>query len=289
MIARAHPGSAPPLSVAEVRVDRPTDASVFPHHADAIPPGTLDAGAYQLRFAWTRADLHAVQALRYRVFNQELGEGLTGADESGRDEDERDPWFHHLMIQHRESGEVVGTYRLQTAVMAATRFGFYSATLFELGAIPGSILADAVEIGRACVAMEHRSGRVLRLLWKGLARYVQWNSKRYLFGCCSLAGTAPAIASDAWRALHARNALHDRVLVRPRPEVSALVDDGRYRPLVDAATLVTPLPPLFDGYLALGAKVCGAPATDRDFGTTDFLVLLDIHELDQRTYQSLFG
>jgi putative hemolysin len=264
------------------------DAPVFPHHTDAIPPGTTDAGAYQLRFAWNRSDLHAVQALRYRVFNEEMGEGLAASTRTGRDEDERDPWFHHLMICHRDSGQVVGTYRLQTAVMAATRFGFYSATLFELGAIPGPILDGAVEIGRACVAAEHRSGRVLRMLWKGLARYLQWNSKRYLFGCCSLAGVAPAVASDAWRALHARGALHDRVLVKPRPHVRALADDGRNRPVSDAADAVA-LPPLFEGYLTLGAKVCGAPATDHEFGTTDFLVLLDVQALDARTYQSFFG
>lgn len=294
MLARFYAGSVPPFPAVDMRTDRqtdgrPVDAPVFPHHADAIPPGTIDAGSYQLRFAWTRADLHAVQSLRYRVFNEELNEGLASASASGRDEDERDPWFHHLMICHRDSGAIVGTYRLQTAVMAATRFGFYSATLFELGAIPSSVLDGAVEIGRACVDPAHRSGRVLRLLWRGLARYVQWNSKRYLFGCCSLPGTSPAVASEAWRALHARRALHDRVLVKPRPQVSALADDGRFRPLIDAASLNAALPPLFDGYLALGAKVCGAPATDRDFGTTDFLVLLDVHELDQRTYQSLFG
>ncbi len=273
----------------DATVDPRLDAPVFPHHADAIPPGTIEAGAYELRFAWTRSDLHAVQALRFRVFNEELGEGLADSRQTGRDEDARDPWFHHLMIVHRTSGAVVGTYRLQTAVMAATRFGFYSATLFELGAMPGAVLNGAVEIGRACVDPQHRSGRVLRLLWRGLARYLQWNEKRYLFGCCSLPGTAPAVASDAWRALHARRAMHDRILVKPRPQVSALADDGRHRPLINAAALTAPLPPLFDGYLALGAKVCGAPATDREFGTTDFLVLLDVLELDQRTYQSLFG
>jgi len=193
------------------------------------------------------------------------------------------------MICHRDSGEVVGTYRLQTAVMAATRHGFYSASLFELGAIPGAILGGAVEVGRACVAPAHRSGRVLRLLWRGLARYLQWNDKRFLFGCCSLPGTGTDVAREAWRVLHARRALHDRVLVRPRPETRALPDDGRARPLTTAESLTAPLTPLLDGYLALGARVCGAPAVDRDFGTTDFLVLLDIEELDARTHRSLFS
>ena len=219
MLARYHTGSVPPLPLVDPRTDRHVDAPVFPHHADAIPPGTIEAGAYQLRFAWTRADLHAVQALRYRVFNEELNEGLATASATGRDEDERDPWFHHLVICHRESGAVVGTYRLQTAVMAATRFGFYSATLFELGAIPGSVLDGAVEIGRACVDPGHRSGRVLRLLWKGLARFpsaLRWLSRAW--------------CESVWRAR----------------------DRSRFR---------------HDG----------------------FSVLLDVHDLDRRTFQSLFG
>ena len=56
-----------------------------------------------------------------------------------------------------------------------------------------------------------------------------------------------------------------------------------------SASAMAPLSPLFDGYLSLGAKVCGAPAVDREFGTTDFLVLLDIEELEERTFRSLFG
>jgi putative hemolysin len=241
-----------------------------------------------LRFAWSRQDLHAVQALRYRVFCEELGEGLASSNVGSREADERDPWFHHLMICERSSGVVVGTYRLQTAVMAATRHGFYSATLFELGAVPGKVLAGAVEIGRACVDPAHRSGRVLRLLWKGIARYLQWNDKRYLFGCCSLDGVAEQPAVEAWRALHARQALHDSILVRPRPAARALPDDGRVRPQIDATSLTAGLPPLFEGYLSLGARVCGAPALDHAFGTTDFLVLLDVHDMDARSYASLF-
>lgn len=267
----------------------PYVADVFPHHPDCIPPGIISAGSYDLRFAWSRTDLHAAQTLRFEVFNQELGEGLSSSEATGRDEDPRDPYFHHLLIVHRATERVVGTYRLQTAVMAATRHGFYSAMLFELGAIPTSILVDAVEIGRACVHPDHRSGRVLHLLWRGLARYLTWNQKRYMFGCCSIPGVDTTVAQDAWRAVHARSALHDRLLVRPRPAVSALADDGRTRPLIDAAALTRTLPPLFEGYLTLGARVCGAPAFDREFDTTDFLVMLDVQAMPPRAYQTFFA
>ena len=32
-------------------------------------------------------------------------------------------------------------------------------------------------------------------------------------------------------------------------------------------------------YLAIGAKLSGPPALDREFGTIDFLTLLDLHAL----------
>lgn len=272
--------------IASVDAGRTIDTEVFPHFADGIPPGTVEVGHYRLRFAWTRADLHAAQRLRYQVFNRELGEGLSGSAHTGRDEDSRDPSFHHLLIEDRRSGELVGTYRLQTALMAATRHGFYGATLFELATLPTRVLQDAVEIGRACVAADHRNGRVIRLLWRGLARYLQWNGKRYLFGCCSLPGTDAQVARSAWREIHNRNALHPSAFVRPRAETRALPDDGRALPALDDTPIG--LSPLFESYLALGARVCGPPAIDREFGTTDCLVLLDIHTLDTRTFRSFF-
>jgi putative hemolysin len=266
----------------------PLDQPVFPHHVDAIPPGAIEAGNYEVRFAWTRTDLLDAQALRHSVFHLELGEGLSNAGVPGLDADERDPWFHHLLIIHRASGAVAATCRLQTAAMAATRHGFYSGALFELGSVPGHVLMESIEVGRACVASGHRGGRVLRLLWRGLARYMLWNEKRYVFGSCSVHGTEPTVAESAWRAVHARGALHDHLYVRPCAHARTLSGGGRQRPLAPTDADEATLPPIFESYLALGAKVCGAPAVDREFGTTDFLVLLDREQLDERVHRSLF-
>ena len=38
-----------------------------------------------------------------------------------------------------------------------------------------------------------------------------------------------------------------------------------------------------------GAKVCGPPATDRQFKTIDFLVLFDVFEMDAQTRRMFFG
>jgi putative hemolysin len=48
------------------------------------------------------------------------------------------------------------------------------------------------------------------------------------------------------------------------------------------------IPALFQSYLSLGARTCGAPAIDRQFGTIDFLVVLDVNDLDERVYRSFF-
>ena len=41
------------------------------------------------------------------------------------------------------------------------------------------------------------------------------------------------------------------------------------------ATPAPAIPKLLRAYLSLGARICGAPAIDREFGTIDFLAVLD--------------
>jgi putative hemolysin len=47
------------------------------------------------------------------------------------------------------------------------------------------------------------------------------------------------------------------------------------------------VPALMRGYLRLGAKVCGEPAHDPDFGVGDFCVLLDKKHADTRYLRRL--
>ncbi len=260
-----------------------------------IPPGTLDypgsheglptdeivAGKYLLRFAQNAAELDRVLRLRFEVFNLELGEGLDSAYETGRDEDDLDVHFHHLMILCRDTRDIVGTYRMQTAEMAERLGGFYSSGEFDLGQIPASVMRNAVEIGRACVAKPHRNGRVLHLLWRGLATYLSWNQKNYLFGCCSLTSQDPAVGIAAYKHLRARGVEDQAISSIPLKGLECTVPPG--------TTLPEPhIPALFASYLSLGAKICGPPAIDRLFKTIDFLVVLNADELAPRVFRSFF-
>jgi len=54
----------------------------------------------------------------------------------------------------------------------------------------------------------------------------------------------------------------------------------------DTAAVARParpvIPPLLRGYLRLGAVICGPPSLDHDFGTADFLTLVDLDTADPR-------
>ena len=257
------------------------EESGYPLLAEAIPPGSLRVGRYVLRFARTLRDLEAVQRLRFEVFNLELHEGLESAYATGRDEDAFDARCHHLMVIAADSNEVVGTYRLMTYTMSIKN-GFYSAGEFELGGLPFDVRREAVEVGRACVAEAHRNGRVVQLLWRGLARYLAWNQKRYLFGCCSVPTLDPTEARLLYKELRDRGAMHDGIRVSPQP--------GYVCPEEEEGVIAEPvvMPPLFASYLKLGAKVLSAPALDREFKVTDFFVLLDLDGIEPHVRRAFF-
>jgi putative hemolysin len=246
----------------------------YPRHARGLPPMVLERGDYRLHFAATREELDAVLKLRFDVYNLEMGEGLAESEATGRDADAFDMQCHHLFVRHKDSGECVGTYRLQTAAMAAAGHGFYSDQEFRASEIPEATLSEAVEVGRACIGRAHRNGQVLQLLWKGLANYLLWNDKRYLFGACSLSSQDPVEGLALYRELSTKGCLHPTVRIEPR-------SGWECRPAgaIPVSQPIPETPRLLQGYLNLGGHVCGEPALDRAFKTIDFLVLLDIEAM----------
>lgn len=264
---------SPSLAIATSEVPAAT-------RSEAPAPFTLlQDGRYRVRLAREIEELRALQRLRFEVFNRELGEGLASAWETGRDEDRFDAGCDHLLVEEVETRTLVGTYRLQTAAMAARHRGFYSAGEFNLDSLPGQVLDNAVELGRACVAREHRNTRVLFMLWRGLARYVAAHQLRYLFGCGSLTSQEPAEGIAVYRQLAAEGRLHPTARVTPRPGFACRTVRSVEPP---------ELPALFRMYLRHGARICGEPAIDRGFGTLDFLVLFDVAAMDAKQYRTFF-
>jgi putative hemolysin len=229
-------------------------------------------GPYQLRLAESEADRISAYRLRFEVFNLELKEGLDTAYETGQDVDEFDAICEHLIVEDRRSGRVVGTYRLQTGATAAANAGYYSEREFDFGPYE-RLWGSIVELGRACIHREHRSTEVLLLLWRGIVQYAVQNSARYLIGCCSLTSQDPAEGTSVFAALSGSLA-ETRLRTSPQPEFTMR--------FVRGAVPEPKIPKLLRTYLAVGAKICGPPAIDREFKTIDFLTLMDLDQLHPR-------
>jgi putative hemolysin len=55
--------------------------------------------------------------------------------------------------------------------------------------------------------------------------------------------------------------------------------------LDDCKDILKKLPPLLKGYFRAGAFICGEPALDTEFGTTDFFILLPTDQIAKRYQQ----
>lgn len=239
-------------------------------------------GDYQLDYLRDEDELEEVFRLRYRVFNLEMQEGLDSAHEWEMDFDEFDPCCHHVIVRHRPSDAIVGTYRLLTRLTAEGR-PHYAASEFDLSTLPDSLLDDAVEVGRACIDPLHRNGRVLIMLWRGVTQYLGYNEMRFLFGCCSINSQSHAEAWAVLEWLQQRNFVHPDLKVFPHPSYAC---DRKVAPLPQHKIKI---PMLMKLYLENDLRVLGEPAIDRAFKTVDYFVLFDAKQISEKTRKLLFA
>ncbi len=235
---------------------------------------------YTAKLAADTQEFRDALRLRYEVFNVELHEGLQSAHASGHDFDPFDAVVDHLIVKCAYSRRVVGTYRLQTGGAARQNLGYYSQREFDLAPFE-PLRAQLLELGRACIHQEHRNTEVLMLLWKAIAKYGIQRGCRYLIGCSSLSSQDPALGMAVYSKLK-------KFLAPPefqtRPQPGFACDAGLAAgPDSDAAKV----PKLLRAYLSIGAQICGPPALDAEFGTIDFLTLLDLARVPQGMFSRM--
>ncbi len=247
--------------------------------AKAVDVEGVADSKYIAKLVETKEEFEAVLQLRFDVFKREIA-----ADETGSDLDEYDLRCEHLIVTEKKTGRAVGTYRLNTLETAISPSNFYAAQEFSIEDLPGEVLERAVELGRACIAKEHRNSRVLFLLWKVLANYLVARKKRYLFGCCSIFTQDGRKAAKVLQQLDEAGYTHDSLRVSPRPGKKIVpkgFDPSGMKPVE--------LPPLVRIYLRVGCKVCGEPAVDREMRTVDYFVVFDLENLGRKYFKLFFG
>jgi putative hemolysin len=258
----------------------------------AEPPprgfGELRGGHLGVRVASTEAEIDAVQALRWKVFYEEMkAEPSAAALALRRDVDAFDAVADHLLVVDHAIGPgpegVVGTYRLIQQDAAEQIGRFYSDEEYDLSplvALPGKLL----ELGRSCVAVEYRGRAVMQLMWRGIAAYVFHHQIDLMFGCASLPSTDP----DEWSA--ELTYLYENHLappaLRPRALPERYVDMRRMDPQeIDMKRALGTLPPLIKGYLRLGGFVGDGAVIDHQFNTTDVAIVVITDLITDKYYR----
>ncbi|HWT09156.1 MAG TPA: GNAT family N-acyltransferase [Roseomonas sp.] len=239
--------------------------------------GELRSGNLGVRLARNEAEVDAGQALRYRVFYEEMGAHADAATAaSRRDRDAFDAVADHLVVVDHDRGEgaesVIGTYRLIRRHAAAKLGRWYSAAEYDISriiAFDGEIL----ECGRSCVDAAYRTRGSMQLLWSGIAAYIFKHDVGILFGCASLHGTDLDVLADQLTYLAANHMAPEAI--RPRALPDRYVDMLRKDPAgIDVKATLAALPPLVKGYLRLGGFVGDGAVLDHQFNTTDVAVMV---------------
>lgn len=237
-----------------------------------------EGAAYQVSLADTWDDVREAQRLRFQVFKSEYGAVMSGGTQ-GVDDDKFDAYCDHLIVRCAQTQDIVGTYRVLLPEQAKRIGRYYSQGEFFMPRIERQ-LSDVVELGRSCVHIDHRNGAVIMLLWSAIARYMRHHGHRYLIGCASVSMRDGGIqAASLWDQFKSSCLVDPMLEAFPKNRLQ-LDEISRSEPAF--------VPPLIRGYLRLGAKVCGEPNWDPDFNTADFLMLMDLEQIDPR-YARHFG
>jgi putative hemolysin len=232
---------------------------------------SLSKPSLHLSLARNKSEVAEAQRLRYKVFAEEMGAQISG--HNGLDVDGFDAYCDHLLVRDTNTQQVIGTYRILSPHQANEAGSYYSSGEFDLSRI-SHLLGSTVEVGRACVHKNYRSGGTITLLWAGLAKYMQMHGYEHMIGCASIPmNDGGHIAASLYHQLKNKHMCSAEYRVFPHVHLPIESLNG---------DMTVTCPPLIKGYLRLGAKICGEPAWDSYFNTADILVMLSISTMNRR-------
>lgn len=271
-----------------MNLQRATDLPWPAFAAPATPVPKQANWQFEASWASCEADLREAQRLRHAIFVGEMGARLAppAGTPDGVDADHFDRFCDHLLIRAREPGsddpgQLVGTYRVLGPDAARRAGGCYTENEFDLAPL-ASLRGGAVELGRACVHADWRSGGVILSLWSELGNYMVERGLHTMFGCASI-GMADGgeLARRIWRQLRDSSYLvRPEYRIRPLTPLAPGADDDGAAP--DKAGMLRAMPPLIKGYLRCGARVLGPPSFDQGFNTADLPIMMRLADLPER-------
>ncbi len=255
-------------------------------------------GNLEVRLARSWSEIKLAQRLRYQVFFEEMSAVPTRlAQFRRRDEDAYDALCDHLLVVdldktmpgragRPERPKVVGTYRILRQEVAERGPGFYSASEYDIAPLLKSKSATHrfMELGRSCVLAPYRSKRSVELLWHGLWTYVRENRIDVMIGCASFEGIDIEDHKMALSYLHHKAPAPQEWRCRAREPLAVSMNLVAASDIDQKAALKA-MPPLIKAYLRLGAYFGDGAVIDKQFGTTDVLVIMPVANIDPRYFE----
>ena len=248
---------------------------------------------FEVRLTRNKEERKQVRQLRYRVFVEEEGAGVTDEQRAlGEEYDAYDRFAEYMAVFHQ--GRVVGTYRIIDRSAAEKMGGFYTENEFNISKIK-KYRGNIAEMSRACVDAPYRENAlVMRMLWAGLGEYIVRRKIAVLFGVASWVGTKPAKSAQAISYLYYNHLTppHLRATVLPEkfadgvnPKLSRM--NILPRDFVDEADAKSEMTPLIKGYLRLGATFGRGVFVDVPFNSYDVFVMCETRKMNA-AYQKHF-
>ncbi len=237
----------------------------------------LQTARYIVRHAIDEADIQRAQTLRAAAFR--------GAA-AGGDADRFDAHCRHVVIEHRQSGRIVATFRTLPLASGAEIDLSYAAQYYELSAL-STYPYRMIELGRFCLHPDWHDPDILRLAWAAITRLVDAEGAGLLFGCSSFKGTDADLYLDAFTVLRDGHIAPRQWLPKVKaPRVFSFARRLKARKADRRAGLMT-MPPLLRTYLAMGGWVSDHAVVDADLDTLHVFTGLEIGRVSPARARSL--
>lgn len=234
----------------------------------------IEKNSYIIKVAQSPEELIKTFALRYEVY----GPFYKTKPPKPLDIDAYDASADHIIVMDKDTQNVLGTYRVLCSDFVDE---FYTEREFNLKVLKES--PDRyIEMGRATVSSEARSGVVINLLWRGLGEYIKNIKADYLLGCATLWTEDFDEAAKAWAYFKNIGVFFDKEIT-PLEEnnISNWSDftDKALHSEKDLKEIGKNLPPLIKSYIKAKARFAPIPAHDKKLQAVDFFTICKVAEM----------
>lgn len=217
-------------------------------------------------------EVKKVQSLRYEHLLRDYNPSLPSG---GLDNDGYDDYSDSILVIDTTNGVFAGSYRVATLkTLKGTKFlteeEYDIKQLRECG-------SDILELGRAVVHPDYRSGFVIQILFLAIYRYMGEHNCKYGFGLCSFHGNDPSLYSNGLKYLKKNYSFNDY-------EIKAVSNSFEFgdESNFDAQLAKDELPGLLRMYLSFGNKVSYNGSIDYSFNSCDVLLICKYEEINIR-------